>query len=103
MGLISRVSSRTYRNFKQKKMAIDISHRGMRASRDRQVRRKATKSNDLYLNMLVKLYRFLARRTDSKFNKILLKRLFMDFNCENNRRKQLLSTQVNDHFSIQSD
>merc|ERR1712071_722694 len=27
--------------------------------------------------MLVKLYRFLARRTDSKFNKILLKRLFM--------------------------
>merc|ERR1712156_726946 len=31
----------------------------------------------LYLNMLVKLYRFLARRTDSKFNKIMLKRLFM--------------------------
>merc|ERR1712071_184416 len=78
MGLISRVSSRTY-SFRKKteKMAIDISHRGMRASRDRQVRRKATKSNDLYLNMLVKLYRFLARRTDSKFNKILLKRLFM--------------------------
>merc|ERR1739848_11592 len=39
--------------------------------------RKSTKSNDLYLNMLVKLYRFLARRTDTKFNKILLKRLFM--------------------------
>merc|ERR1712166_1477975 len=81
MGLISRVSSRTYsfrkNHRKNTKMAIDISHRGMRASRDRKVRRKATKSNDLYLNMLVKLYRFLARRTDSKFNKILLKRLFM--------------------------
>merc|ERR1712166_1113099 len=65
------------KNRKNTKMAIDISHRGMRASRDRKVQRKATKSNDLYLNMLVKLYRFLARRTDSKFNKILLKRLFM--------------------------
>jgi len=27
--------------------------------------------------MLVKLYRFLARRTDSSFNKVVLKRLFM--------------------------
>merc|ERR1712179_131966 len=73
MGLISRVSSRTYRNKNSEiKMAIDISHK-----KDRKVNRKATKSNDLYLNMLVKLYRFLARRTDSKFNKILLKRLFM--------------------------
>merc|ERR1711912_144664 len=45
--------------------------------KDRKAVRKATKSNDLYLNMLVKLYRFLARRTDSKFNKIMLKRLFM--------------------------
>merc|ERR1711931_30864 len=71
MGLISRVSSRTYRN-KNKNMGIDISHK-----KDRKAVRKATKSNDLYLNMLVKLYRFLARRTDSKFNKIVLKRLFM--------------------------
>jgi len=53
-------------------MAIDISHK-----KDRKSARKATKSNDLYLNMLVKLYRFLARRTDSKFNNIVLKRLFM--------------------------
>jgi len=53
-------------------MAIDISHK-----KDRKAVRKATKSNDLYLNMLVKLYRFLARRTDSKFNNIVLKRLFM--------------------------
>merc|ERR1712184_81687 len=80
MGLISRVSSRTCRNFffvkttttKTKKMGIDISHK-----HDRKVRRTATKSDDLYLNMLVKLYRFLARRTDSRFNNIVLKRLFM--------------------------
>merc|ERR1712112_505126 len=32
---------------------------------------------DIYLRLLVKLYRFLARRTDSKFNKIILRRLFM--------------------------
>merc|ERR1712150_195870 len=37
----------------------------------------APKSGDIYLSLLVKLYRFLARRTDSKFNKIILKRLFM--------------------------
>jgi large subunit ribosomal protein L18e len=30
----------------------------------------------VYLLLLVKLYRFLARRTDSKFNKAILKRLF---------------------------
>ncbi|KAG0254555.1 hypothetical protein BG011_005658 [Mortierella polycephala] len=39
--------------------------------------RKAPKSEDVYLLLLVKLYRFLARRTDSAFNKVVLKRLFM--------------------------
>merc|ERR1739845_92473 len=72
MGLISRVSSRTYSFRYTFIMGIDISHK-----KDRKAVRKATKSNDLYLNMLVKLYRFLARRTDSKFNKIMLKRLSM--------------------------
>ena len=33
-------------------------------------------SENLYLRLLVKLYRFLARRTDAKFNKTVLKRLF---------------------------
>lgn len=33
------------------------------------------KSPNLYLRLAVKLYKFLARRTDSKFNKIVLKRL----------------------------
>merc|ERR1712108_129203 len=31
----------------------------------------------IYLRLLVKLYRFLARRSEAKFNKIILKRLFM--------------------------
>jgi len=39
--------------------------------------RTAPKSNNVYLKVLVKLYRFLARRTDSSFNKVVLRRLFM--------------------------
>ena len=31
----------------------------------------------MYIKLLVKLYRFLARRTDASFNKVVLKRLFM--------------------------
>lgn len=39
--------------------------------------RTAPKSDNVYLKLLVKLYRFLARRTDSSFNAVVLKRLFM--------------------------
>lgn len=39
--------------------------------------RTAPKSNNVYLKLIVKLYRFLARRTESPENKIILKRLFM--------------------------
>merc|ERR1711860_19391 len=53
-------------------MGIDIRH-----NKDRKVVRKAPRSQDPYLLLLVKLYRYLARRTESKFNKIVLKRLFM--------------------------
>ncbi|XP_046403792.1 60S ribosomal protein L18 [Ischnura elegans] len=53
-------------------MGIDINHKW-----DRKVVRREPKSQDVYLRLLVKLYRFLARRTESKFNKIILKRLFM--------------------------
>nr|UAM96082.1 ribosomal protein L18 [Hippodamia variegata] len=53
-------------------MGIDIEHKY-----DRKVRRTEPKSQDVYLRLLVKLYRYLARRTNSKFNKIILKRLFM--------------------------
>ncbi|KAG8190081.1 hypothetical protein JTE90_023053 [Oedothorax gibbosus] len=53
-------------------MGIDINHKY-----DRKVVRKSPKSEDIYLRLLVKLYRFLARRTGTKFNKVILKRLFM--------------------------
>ena len=51
---------------------MDIRH-----NKDRKVRRTKPKSEDIYLRLLVKLYRFLARRTDAKFNEIVLRRLFM--------------------------
>ncbi|KAL1771902.1 60S ribosomal protein L18, partial [Sigmodon hispidus] len=51
---------------------VDIRH-----NKDRKVRRKEPKSHDIYLRLLVKLYRFLARRTNSPFNQVVLKRLFM--------------------------
>ncbi|EPQ28394.1 uncharacterized protein PFL1_04221 [Pseudozyma flocculosa PF-1] len=53
-------------------MGIDIKKHHVRNGR-----RTAPKSEDPYLLLLVKLYRFLARRTDSKFNKVVLRRLFM--------------------------
>ncbi|KAK7796777.1 hypothetical protein U0070_003681 [Myodes glareolus] len=53
-------------------MGVDIRH-----SKDRKVRRKEPKSQHIYLRLLVKLYRFLARRTNSTFNQVVLKRLFM--------------------------
>ncbi|KAL7410897.1 60S ribosomal protein L18-B [Mrakia frigida] len=52
-------------------MGIDLRHK-----HERKGARQAPKSEDPYLLLLVKLYRFLARRTDSKFNKVVLKRLF---------------------------
>merc|ERR1711887_527224 len=53
-------------------MGVDICHK-----KDRKVRRTRPKSDDIYLGLLVKLYKFLARRTDSKFNEIVMRRLFM--------------------------
>uniref|UniRef100_A0A914UM18 Large ribosomal subunit protein eL18 n=1 Tax=Plectus sambesii TaxID=2011161 RepID=A0A914UM18_9BILA len=53
-------------------MGIDINHK-----HDRKVRRTSPRSEDPYLRLLVKLYRYLARRTGQKFNQVVLKRLFM--------------------------
>ncbi|KAI8426037.1 hypothetical protein MSG28_005006 [Choristoneura fumiferana] len=53
-------------------LGIDINHK-----HDRKVRRTEVKSQDVYLRLLVKLYRYLARRTNAKFNQIILRRLFM--------------------------
>uniref|UniRef100_A0AAQ5YIR2 Large ribosomal subunit protein uL15/eL18 domain-containing protein n=1 Tax=Amphiprion ocellaris TaxID=80972 RepID=A0AAQ5YIR2_AMPOC len=51
---------------------VDIRH-----NKDRKVHRKEPKSQDIYLRLLVKLYRFLARRCNASFNKVVLRRLFM--------------------------
>merc|ERR1712080_432760 len=39
--------------------------------------RTAPKSDNVYLKLLVKLYSFLARRTDAPFNKVILKSLYL--------------------------
>ncbi|XP_057587550.1 60S ribosomal protein L18-like [Hippopotamus amphibius kiboko] len=53
-------------------MGADIRH-----NKDRKGRCKEPKSQDIYLRLLAKLYRFLARQTNSTFNQLVLKRLFM--------------------------
>ncbi|EAU82460.1 60S ribosomal protein L18-B [Coprinopsis cinerea okayama7 len=64
-------------------MGIDIKRHHVKKGQ-----RSAPKSEDPYLLLLVKLYRFLARRTDSKFNKVVLRRLFLS---KNNRPPLSLS------------
>merc|ERR1711966_636598 len=39
--------------------------------------RTAPKSENPYIRLLVKLYRFMSRRVECNFNKVVLKRLFM--------------------------
>ncbi|RYP14154.1 hypothetical protein DL765_006562 [Monosporascus sp. GIB2] len=54
------------------KMGIDLDRHHVRSTH-----RTAPKSDNVYLTLLVKLYKFLARRTESNFNKVILRRLFM--------------------------
>merc|ERR1712230_339261 len=54
-------------------MGIDIKAGG----RIKKSNRKAPTTENVYIRLLVKLYRFLARRTEAKFNSVILKRLFM--------------------------
>ncbi|KAG0561909.1 hypothetical protein M758_9G117800 [Ceratodon purpureus] len=54
-------------------MGIDLKAGG----RNKKTKRTAPKSGNVYLKLLVKLYRFLVRRTDAAFNGVVLKRLFM--------------------------
>jgi len=56
-------------------MGIDIRHN--KGNYKKRPHRSAPVSKDIYLGLLVKAYRFLARRTNSNFNKVILKRLFM--------------------------
>ena len=53
-------------------MGVDIRRHHVKTGK-----RTAPKSEDPYLLLLVRLFRFLARRTDSQFNKVVLRRLFM--------------------------
>jgi len=53
-------------------MGIDINHKN-----DRKVKRRAPKSQDPYIRLLFKLYKYLDHRTGSKFNRIIAKRLCM--------------------------
>jgi len=53
-------------------MGIDISHK-----HDRKAKRRAPKSQDPYVRLLFKLYKYLARRTGKKFNDVIAKRLCM--------------------------
>merc|ERR1712021_214550 len=52
-------------------MGIDLNKQGRVRSRHF----RAAKTDNLYHGLLIKLYSFLARRTDSKFNQIVHKRL----------------------------
>lgn len=52
-------------------MGIDLK----KAGRVKKPGRKALVSKNPYLRLLVKLYKFLSRRTDSSFNKVVLNRL----------------------------
>lgn len=52
-------------------MGIDLDTKHKRKSR-----RTDAKSDDPYMRLLIKLYRFLARRTGSAFNQVVLRRLY---------------------------
>merc|ERR1712097_234313 len=54
-------------------MGIDIKAGG----RVKNGNRTSPTTENVYIRLLVKLYRFLARRTESNFNAVILKRLFM--------------------------
>ncbi|KAL9664417.1 hypothetical protein QQ045_019817 [Rhodiola kirilowii] len=54
-------------------MGIDL----IAGGKSKKTKRTAPKSDDIYLKLLVKLYRFLVRRTGSKFSAVILKRLFI--------------------------
>ena len=52
-------------------MGIDLIAGGRTQNRNK----KDTKSTNLYLHVLIRLYRFLDRRTESNFNRVVLRRL----------------------------
>ncbi|PSK46412.1 60S ribosomal protein L18-B [Elsinoe australis] len=76
-------------------MGIDLDHHHVKSGH-----RKAPKSENPYLALLVKLYKFLARRTDSKFNQVVLRRLMMSkINRPPLSLSKIVSTAANKHSS----
>ncbi|XP_021565582.1 ribosomal protein L18-like [Carlito syrichta] len=67
-------------------MGVDIQH-----NKDQKVGCKEPKRQDIYLRLWVKLYRFLARRTNSTFNQVVLKSLLMS---RSNRPPMSLSRMI---------
>merc|ERR1711990_621493 len=57
--------------YTHKQMGIDLVKRG----RIKNSNKKDTRSTNLYIHLLIKLFRFLVRRTDSGFSKTVLRRL----------------------------
>ena len=53
-------------------MGIDL----IAGGRTKKTGRSAPKSADVYLRLLAKLYSFLARKTNAKFNSVVLRRLY---------------------------
>ncbi|PWA55394.1 60S ribosomal protein L18-2 [Artemisia annua] len=72
-GGILRCSSRDLVGNVVEQLGIDL----IAGGKSKRTKRNAPRSDDIYLKLLVKLYRFLVRRTGSKFNAVILKRLFM--------------------------
>ena len=88
-GWLSKKSSRRL----AKIMGIDLDHHHVRSGH-----RKAPKSDNPYTALLVKLYRFLSRRTDSKFNATVLRRLMMSkINRPPMSLSKIVATAANKH------
>ena len=64
-------------------MGIDLYRKGRIVNKA--ANRKPTTTN-VYHNLLIKLYKFMARRTDSKFNQLVLRRL-----CQSNTTRYPVS------------
>ncbi|THW29137.1 ribosomal protein L18e [Aureobasidium pullulans] len=76
-------------------MGIDLDKHHVRSGH-----RKAPKSDNPYTALLVKLYRFLSRRTDSKFNATVLRRLMMSkINRPPMSLSKIVATAANKHSS----
>merc|ERR1712048_251297 len=75
-----------------REMGIDLVKNG----RKKNSNKKNTRSTNLYTHLLIKLFRFLSRRTDSGFNKTVLRRLVAS---RTNRPPMSLSKIVKHHSS----